>query len=106
MDAPSRTTTPNRFGFGKVAIGVTGAGGASLRDGLKRLRVAMAPYPCAAGEDSGALGPAAAVAAGGRGRADWGAGQGARDVRIIKVMRRAQASRSTRFSARSFLDIT
>ena len=64
MEAPSRTTTPKRFGFGRVATGVTGVGGASLRVGLKRLRAAMVEYP--PGADSAAGGIGASLAAGGR----------------------------------------
>src|SRR5262245_22903389 len=105
MEPLSRTITPKRFGFGRVAACATGVGGASVRVGLNRLRAAMIPYDCAAGAASGGGGTGAAAVAGGRARAGSGPGHGVRAVRIISATKRAQAMRSARLTARNFLGI-
>ena len=71
MDAPGIRTTPCRFGFGSAGVGRSDAvdAGASLRVGLKRLRLATTAYAAAPPPGAaGAAGRSAAASAGGRAR--------------------------------------
>ena len=62
MGAPSRSTTPNRFGLMAAEAATVGAGGDSVRVGLNRLRAATDAYP------PGAVGAVSAAAGAGRRR--------------------------------------
>src|SRR5215470_16749305 len=103
MEPLSRTTTPNRLGFTSGAPVATPTEGASVRDGLNRLRAATTLYALAGGRGP-SIGGAPVPLAVPR-RPPTGSGIGAMNCRAMYRTSTAARAASTTFAATSLLGI-